>query len=285
MAELGTRRLGRTGMRPKALGLGCAHLKSDREAVEAIRRAIELGMDYLDTSPAYGESERRVGLALGDGWRERVYLETKVGTHPQRRQDFSAEATRWSVQNSLKILKTDYLDAVLIHDPHDIEDPLAPGRALEELLRMKDEGIVRHLGLGIRNQEFHKRAIETGQVEIVLSHTDCTLLNQSLVKTTIPLARQFDVGIILASALAGGSLAGPEPKHNARAHAMWDWCQQRGVNLRDLALQFCLALPIDGIVMPGPSNKEEVEEVYASATNEVLPEVWHDFKTEFGVGV
>ncbi|MCZ6632588.1 MAG: aldo/keto reductase, partial [bacterium] len=87
MAELETRRLGRTEMKPKALGLGCAFLGSpqrvtDEEAVEAVRHAIDLGINFVDTSAAYGggHSERRVGLALEDGYREKVYLQTKAGT-------------------------------------------------------------------------------------------------------------------------------------------------------------------------------------------------------------
>jgi aryl-alcohol dehydrogenase-like predicted oxidoreductase len=289
MAELAIRRLGRTEMRPKALGLGCAYFGgdtgSDSDTIEGVRRAIELGVDYLDTSPLYGESERRVGLALEGGWREKIYLQTKIGTHPQRQYDYSADATRWSVQNSLKLLKTEYFDAVLIHDPPDIEDPLTPGRALDELLRMKEEGIIRHIGLGVRQHEFHKRAIETGQIEIVLTYLDYTLLDQSVAQTTLPLARKHDVGIILASIQASGRLAGPEPTDDPQAHAMWAWCRKRSMNIRDLAIQFCLAAPIDGVVMPGPKNRREVEEVYESATREVPPEVWRDFKAEFGVGV
>jgi aryl-alcohol dehydrogenase-like predicted oxidoreductase len=68
MNQFEIRRLGRTEMRAAAIGLGGAslgsHHRSDEEAIAAVRRAIELGMNYIDTSPLYGESERRVGLAL-----------------------------------------------------------------------------------------------------------------------------------------------------------------------------------------------------------------------------
>ncbi|MBM3276723.1 MAG: aldo/keto reductase [Candidatus Handelsmanbacteria bacterium] len=291
MAELQRRRLGKTGMTPRALGLGCAFFGSanvsDAEAVEGIRRAIELGLDYLDTSPLYSESERRVGLALEGGWRERIYLQTKTGTHPEKRHDFSAATTRWSVENSLRLLKTDYLDAVLIHDPPDIEIPLAPGAALDELLKMKDEGLIGHLGVGVRQHQFHRRAIETGQIEIVLSYLDYTLLDQSVAATTLPLARDKGVGIILASALGMGRLAGPEPDRQAEpiAHAMWVWCRQRGVDIRHLALQYVLAAPIEGIAMSGPCSRQQVEEVYQAATAEVPAEVWREFRAEFGVGL
>lgn len=286
MAALEIRRMGRTEMRPKALGLGAAWLchGPERDAIEAIHRALELGINYIDTYP--GHEEHRWGQALEGSRREEIYLQAKVGTHPERRKDFSATATRWSVENSLKLLKTDYLDTVLIHDPIDIENPLAPGRALDELLKVKEEGLVRHLGLGERSHEFHRRAIATGHIDIILTFLDYTLLDQSIVRTTLPLAREHDVGIILASVLGMGRLAGPEPdlKAEPRAHAMWQWCRDRGVNIRHLAMQFCLAAPIDGIVMAGPANRQQVEEAYEAATTEVPPEVWRDFKAEFGVG-
>jgi len=288
MPELPLRRMGKTEIRTRALGLGCASMggghHTDGEAIEAVRRAIELGIDYIDTSPHYGESERRVGLALEGGYRERIYLQTKTGTHPSRRHDYTAEGTRWCVENSLKLLKTDYFDAVLIHDPRDIEDPLAPGHALDELLKMKEEGIVRHVGLGCRPHAFHQRAIETGQIEISLTFLDYTLADQSAAKTVLPTAKKWDVGLILASVLGlDGSLAGREPKPNTRAHDMWTWCREHGVEIGHLAIQFAMAAPIDGIVMPGPGSKEHVEEVYRYATTEVDPEVWAAFKAAFGV--
>ena len=99
MPPLETRRLGRTGMTPKALGLGCAFFGqkdrvTDRDAIEGVRRALDLGLDYIDTSPLYGESERRVDLALEGVPRDAFYLQTKTGAHPQHRHDYSASATR-----------------------------------------------------------------------------------------------------------------------------------------------------------------------------------------------
>jgi aryl-alcohol dehydrogenase-like predicted oxidoreductase len=289
MPELKRRRLGSTGMYPRALGLGCAHFgrdyHSDRDAIDGVRRAIELGLDYIDTSPAYGESERRVGLALEGVCRKEIYLQTKTGTHPSRRFDYSAEATRWSVANSLRLLRTDYLDAVLIHDPPDIEIPLATGNALDELLKMKQEGIVRHVGLGCRRHDFHLRAMATGRIELTLPYRDYTLLDQSLADAVFPLARTRDVGILLGSVLGMGDLSGREPKEDPRAHAMWQWCRGRGWNVRDLALQFCLALPMDGIILAGPGTMKHVEETYASATVDIPSQVWRDFRAEFGVGI
>ena len=297
MAELEWRRLGRTEMKVRSIGLGCAFFggnqSSDEDTYEGVRRAIGLGLNFVDTSPLYGQSERRVGLALEGGYREKVYLQTKTGTHPDRRYDYSADATRWSVENSLNLLKTDRFDSVLIHDPQDIEDPLKPGACLDELLKMKDEGLLGYIGIGVRDHGFHKRAIETGHIDIVLTFLDYTLLSQTATQTTLPLAKERDVGIILASAQGMGSLAGPEPDDDRErrrypgkepvAHRMWTWCQEHDVNIRALALHFCLAADIDGMVMAGPANRQQVEEVIEAALDPPSEAVWEAFEAEFGI--
>ena len=292
MAALETRRMGRTEMRPKSLALGAAWLAQGTEAetIEAIHRAIELGIDFVDTYPRHAEG--RWGKALAGGLREKVYLQAKVSP-PGPDKDYSGETTRRSVENSLKQLRTDYLDSVLIHDPITIEDPLGPGRALDELLKMKEEGLVRHIGLGVRQHEFHRVAIETGHIEIVLTFLDYNLLDQSVAQTTLPLAREHDVGIILASPLGMGSLTGAEPNvederrrnpdAEPKAYLMWKWCQERGVNIRHLAMQFCLAAPIDGVVMFGPADTSQVEDGYAAATADIPEDIWEAFEAEFGI--
>jgi len=250
-----------------------------------------------------------VGLALTGNWREKVYLQTKVGSHPRFLRDFSKEATTWSLENSFKLLRTDYVDSVLIHGPrYDIEAPLQ--ECLDVLVDWKSKKRLGHIGIGVRQPEFHRRAIETGEMDIVLSFLDYTLLSQSIAKTTIPLALEKDVGIILGSPLTGSLLAGPEPKIDVEkglpsdlppsligskldpavlpvAHQMWKWCDDRDLNIRDLAIQFALQAPVEGngIVLTGPSNLKEFDEVYKSATNEVPKNVWQDFKHAFGISI
>lgn len=314
MPDLEVRRLGRSEMKPKALGLGGGHLgwpeQSDENAIATVRRAIERGINFVDTSPDYGFSEQRIGMALADGWRDKVYLQTKVGSHPKYLRDWSKEATRWSLENSFKLLQTDYVDSVLIHGPRfDIEEPL--GECLEVMVDWKERGRIGAVGVGVRQPEFHKRAIEVG-VDIVLSFLNYTLLDQSLADETIPFAIEHDVGILIGSPLGNSLLAGPEPIqkeegiHDAdgkvipaavgsyldpavfpRAHAMWQWCQDRGLNIRDLAIQFAMNAPVkgNGIVLTGSANPTEFDEVYAAATTPVPGDVWQEFEAEFGVRV
>ena len=314
MPDLETRRLGRTQMRPKALGLGGGHLagpeQADEVAIALVRGAIERGINFVDTSPDYGLSEQRIGMALADGWRDKVYLQTKVGSHPRFLRDWSKKATNWSLENSFKQLQTDYVDSVLIHGPrHDIEAPL--GQCLETMLDWKAKGRIGAVGVGVRQPEFHKRAIEAG-VDIVLSFLNYTLLDQTLAEETIPLALEHDVGILIGSPLGNSLLAGPEPIQKEvgihdedgkvipaavgsyldpaafpPAHGMWQWCKDRGLNIRDLAMQFAMHAPVqgNGIVLTGAANPTEFDEVYAAATTPVAEDVWSAFEAEFGVRV
>ena len=287
MSNLPRRKMGRTGMQPRALGMGAAFVGASGEAetIATIERALDLGIDYFDSYA--GRHEDRWGKALAGVDRSSYYMQTKVGPHPARPKDFSAEATRWSVEQSLQSLRVDYLDAVLVHDPPDIADPLAPGRAFDELQKMKEEGLVRHLGLGVRAHDFHRAAIKAGHAEIVLTFLDYTLLDQSVARTTMPLAKKHGTGLILASVFGMGRLTGVEPNRGVepRAHAMWEWCQKQDVDIKHLAMQFCLNAPIDGIVMSGPADRDQLQDAYDAATQKVPVEVWAEFEERFGVGI
>ncbi len=132
MSELPRRRMGRTQMRPRALGMGAAFAihAPEAETIATVERALELGIDFFDTYPS--GQEERWGKALAGVERSNYYLQAKIGPHPDRYKDFSGEAARWSVENSLRLLRVDYLDSVLVHDPMEIEDPLGPGRACRD---------------------------------------------------------------------------------------------------------------------------------------------------------
>lgn len=287
MTELPRRNMGRTGMKPRALGMGAAFVShvDEAETIATVERALELGIDYFDTYA--GRNEDRWGRALAGVERSSYYLQAKVGPHPERPKDFSAAATRWSVEQSLAALRVDYLDAVLVHDPPDIADPLGPGRAFDELQKMKQEGLVRHIGLGVREHEFHKAAIEAGHAEIVLTFLDYTLLDQSVAATTLPLAKKHGTGLILASVFGMGRLTGVEPDRvrDPLAYDMWLWCQKQDVDIKHLAMQYCLDVPIDGIVMSGPADRQQLQEAYDAATQTVPDEIWEEFEAEFGVGI
>jgi len=306
MPDLQERRLGRTEMRPQAVGMGGAWWGSgpESETINAIERAVELGINFFDTYP--GEHEGRWGKALSGGKREKVYLQGKVSSavSNERTSDHSAAKTRSSLEASLVALRTDYLDSVLIHGydqpeqlegPEAILDPLAPGNALDELIKMRDEGLLRHIGIGARNAEVINRATATGEIEIVLTYLEYSLLTQAAERDFFPQCRARDVGVLLASPHGMGLLTGEEPDsgeeqrkvpgEKPRAHAMWQWCRDRDVNIRHLAIQFCMAAPVDGIVLPGPATQRQLEEAYEAGTADIPEAIWADFKVEFGVGI
>ena len=179
------------------------------------------------------------------------------------------------------------------------------------MLDWKAKGRIGAVGVGVRQLEFHKRAIEAG-VDIVLSFLNYTLLDQTLAEETIPFAIEHDVGILIGSPLGNSLLAGPEPIQKEEgirdedgkviqaavgsyldpaafppAHAMWQWCKDRGLNIRDLAMQFAMHAPVrgNGIVLTGAANPTQFDEVYAAATTPVAEDVWSEFEAEFGVRV
>jgi D-threo-aldose 1-dehydrogenase len=149
-------------------------------------------------------------------------------------------------------------------------------------------------------------------VDIVLSFLNYTLLDQTLADEVIPFAIENDVEVIIGSPLGDSLVAGPEPIQKKeglhdedgrvipaavgsymdpavfpRAHAMWQWCQDRDLNIRNLAMQFAMNAPLNGngIVLTGAANPTELDEVYTSATTPVPEDVWQEFESEFGVRV
>src|SRR5437868_1141440 len=114
------RTLGRTGLRVSELGLGGLFVSrvggSREEAGRAVRRALELGINFVDTAPSYHDSEEVLGLAL-EGASQPYFISTKLGGRPQPFDPKDATALRGSVEESLRLLKRDRVDLLLIHEP------------------------------------------------------------------------------------------------------------------------------------------------------------------------
>ena len=286
------RRLGRTGMDVTVVGCGGVAIGSfhpdesvaEDAAVGTIRRALEIGVNYLDTSPLYKDSERRFGLALRalGGLPGGTYISTKTGTHPDRRGDYSAEATRWSVENSLRLLGLGSVDLVLVHDPPSMEPVLAPGGALDELEKMRAEGKLRAIGLGCRPHEHHRAAIASRRFDAILTFADYNLVRQTA-SSLIDEAHAAGLGVIVAQAVLAGSLAGPDPLTNphtahrpdaAAAHGWWAWAREREVPIQALAVQWVLRNAKVGTVLIGPKTPAEVEENVRMATMALPDGIW-----------
>lgn len=289
------RQLGRAGFAIRPFGLGTASLGSERTddagAIATVRRALELGIDFIDTSASYGmgESERRLGLALTPEDRARVRLQTKAGsgTWPK---DYSADGIRRSVEASLKRLRTDYLDVCLIHDPDDFEPVLAPGGGIDALLRLKEEKVIGATGLGVRSHDFHRRAIADGRFDVILTYLDYTLLSQTAAPL-IDTAAASGLGVVIGAPLATGLLAGgdaplcrygsaarPEDPDVQAALRVRRWAADRGISVPALALQWILRNPRVGAVIAGAVSPQEIEESVRAVTTPLPATVWSDWE-------
>jgi len=302
MTRLPSRLLGRTGLRVSALGVGTGALGADpgvtsesaRDdlAIETLRCAIASGITYIDTSPSYrnGDSDRRVGLALREGWRDKVVLATKVGTHPDHPRDYSARAVTWTVEQSLEVLGADVLDVVLIHDPEDMDPLMIPGGALDALEALKTKGRIRAIGLGVQNHRHLRAAVASTRFEVIQSPYDHNLIRTTAVPL-LDLAAARGVGFINASPFQQGLLAGINPDEIvriraatnmwgagagdvARAHRLWAWAAERGTSLRALALQFCLREPRIVTTLTGPRTPVEVLEDVEAAFEPIPDADW-----------
>lgn len=314
--SLAKRRLGRTGFMVTTIGLGGAWLGrvadgwSEERAVAAVVRALELGINLIDTSAGYGPSEGFIGAGLAEwyrrgGKREDVILCTKTGTR-SRPKDYSREGTLRSVEESLHLLRTDYLDILLVHDPDNLEEVLAPGAAWDTLQELKRQGVIRAMGLGARPHAFHRRLMETGEMDVALTFADYNLLSQTAIQGVLEPAAAHDVGVMNAMVSLYGLVGGrdplevakerfgwsddPEAKPHPRiaaylpiAQAMWRWANEHQVSLLALALQYSLRDPRVATILMGASHAQRIEEDVAALQTPIAPEIWAEFLHAFNL--
>ncbi|RRJ82342.1 aldo/keto reductase [Aestuariirhabdus litorea] len=178
-------------------------IPDDRQALELINLAADLGINLIDTAPAYGTSEERLGTLLS-GQRSRWVICTKVGEEFEQgvsRFDFSPEHTRFSIERSLKRLNTDYLDLVLVHSDGNDQAIVDQHGTLEVLADLKRQGLIRATGIS-------SKTVAGGIA--ALAHCDCAMVTYNLVEPqegeVIDFAHQHHKGILIKKALASGHL-------------------------------------------------------------------------------
>jgi aryl-alcohol dehydrogenase-like predicted oxidoreductase len=289
------RRLGSTAITATTVGLGGAGLGGifgpvgDADGVSAVEKALELGINYLDTSPKYGEAERRMGMALRGIARDSFYISSKVGTHPSYPGDYSAETALWTVSNSLEVLGVDYLDVCHIHEPgpEQLDAALAPGGALEALVSLREQGVIRAIGIGVQDHELHRRAVETQQLDICMMVNDYTLIRQN-VDDMVDLVHDNGIGLINGAALALGLLSGRDPDslgtpvwkppadEVSAAKRVRAWCEKRNVPILTLALQFGLRQRSFDCTLLGASTATEVTGCWNALQVEIPTSVWEE---------
>ncbi|HLS97087.1 MAG TPA: aldo/keto reductase [Porticoccaceae bacterium] len=217
--QLPRRPLGQTGMAVSVLGLGTVKLgrdqgvkypasftiPDDREARNLLAQARDLGINLLDTAPAYGTSEARLGVLLADQ-RNDWLICTKVGEEfidGASRFDFSPAHTRRSVERSLRRLATDHLDIVLVHSDGNDEHIIRDLGTLETLADLKREGKLRAFGMSTKTLAGGLLAAEV---------CDCVMVTWNLAhREEVPVIDRCQAlgrGVLIKKALASGHLAG-----------------------------------------------------------------------------
>jgi predicted aldo/keto reductase-like oxidoreductase len=226
------RRLGKTGLYVTEVGFGGIPIQriSEEEAISVVKRCYELGINYYDTARGYTTSEDRIGKAL-EGVRENVYIATK--SHAK-----TAKELRQNLETSLRNLKTDYLDLYQLHNVgvETYKTLQAPGGALEELLKIKEEGLARHIGATSHSPTFLTNIVSEGSpFETIMVGYNYIALEPS--RELLPLCKKMDIGTVIMKPFGGGAFT------NART-----------------ALKFVLANENADCTIPGMQSVTEVEE-------------------------
>jgi aryl-alcohol dehydrogenase-like predicted oxidoreductase len=294
------RPLGRTGVSVSPFALGAMMFSSfggnDQPAVDRmLGRALDAGINLVDTADVYGDSEEMVGKAL-KGRRDEVVLASKfalpMGEDPLRR----GGSRRWittAVEDSLRRLQTDHLDLYQMHrpDPHtDIEETLS---ALTDLVH---SGKVRMIGSSDRPASemveaqwaSERRGLERFRVE----QPHYSILDRTIEREVLPVAERYGLGTIIWSPLASGMLTGrvrrgqdSDLRRTARFAALRDErridaveqlvpvAEEAGLSLTHLALAFVTAHPGVTSALIGPRTMEQLDDLLAAADVELSDEL------------
>lgn len=209
-----TRELGQTGIQVSPLGLGTVKfgrdqqvkypwsfkIPDDQQVIELLALSRDLGINLLDTAPAYGNSEERLGQLLSG--RQDWVIVSKVGEafeNGESRFDFSAQTTRTTIENTLKKLKTDYLDVVLVHSDGDDQRIIEQEDVIETLQKLKQEGLIRAIGMSTKTTEGGLWTVEHTDVVMatrnVNDHTDDSVLDRAL---------ELNKGVVIKKGLQSG---------------------------------------------------------------------------------
>ena len=306
------RRLGRTGLQVTELGLGGVFVRTAAtvpgEGVRVVQRALELGVNYLDTSPLYGDSQQVLGEALQDVTAPYL-LGTKCGrweweTGPYR----SLDAFKRQFEQTLRDLRRDEVDILYIHEadwaPYwtDMSIPRTTqfleadaeydfdGAPVAVFLRwVKDQRRARFLGISGNNAHLLAKVLREMEtpIDVVLTAFQYSLLWRNAPHELFPLAAELDVGVVLGAPLQQGRLAQAYPEWvrnppdwmdedlRARYERLYAIHAETGLSLAELAIRFLLRDRRFASVIPGAASIEQIEENVRCATAGPLPDELH----------
>jgi aryl-alcohol dehydrogenase-like predicted oxidoreductase len=247
--------LGNTDLTVSQLAFGTGPLGElfgpldESAAVTVVQEALDLGINFIDTSPYYGSAEERLGKALA-GRRSDVVLGTKAGRYALSDFDFSPARIRRSLEESLQLLRTDYVDIFQLHDIEFV--PLSPifEDSYAELVTLREEGKCRYIGVTGYPPATMLKAMQEMDLDVLLTYSHATLLDDTLERELAPVASERGVGLINAAAVAlglltpGGSsieIAHPaSPPVREAAARMVAHAASRGADIAFLANQYAI---------------------------------------------
>lgn len=306
------RPLGRSQVRVTEQSLGGAAIGNlfaevdDQTARATIDAAWDGGIRTFDTAPHYGLglSERRLGDALRHRPRHEYVISTKVGRllkparPPYGRDtegfavpaaqvrvlDYSADGVRRSLEASLRRLGLDRVDIALIHDP-DNHGEQALREAYPALERLRAEGAVRAIGVGMNQAAMLTRFVTETDIDVVLIAGRLTLLDLSAAETLLPAALERGVAVIAGGVFNSGLLAAPEAGARfdyqsapapliARAREIEAVCARFGVPLRAAAARFPLRHPAVASVLIGARSAAEITDAIRLRDLEIPAALW-----------
>ena len=270
--------MGRTGWQISEVSLGGAYLmgtdpeRAQESTNEVLRHALKLGINYIDTAPLYGKSEELLGGAL-EGVAEHFYVATKVGYDPPN-FDYRGDSVLWSIERSLQRLRIPKLSIAQIHEVNMAgwDRITEPGGTLDGLKEAKKRGLCERIGITGRAILLLAKLADTGEFDTVLVYHDYHPCSQKAAKAVIPSAAAHNMGIVVATPLAG-LLFADEPRRSEAVAAIEDEAERERVQrvlgrLQDLpgthaqnAFQYILADSRVTTVSSGAANIPELEDV------------------------
>lgn len=286
------RTFGRTGWQVSEIGLGGSWFYGRPEmgllpvshGVGVVERALELGVNYFDTAPLYGQgrSEEILGAAL-KGVTEPHYLATKVGYFPEP-FDYSRDCVWRGIDASLKRLGRDHVHLIQIHEAEKAgwDGIFGDGCTLQALVDIRDQGICDHIGLTGSDLSLMSRALkETDAFVSVLTFLKYDLLCQDAKEELIPTAEDEDVAVIAASPLHGGLLGSMrdhwvekgrfEDLHD-RLERLEDLLADEGEPIERVGLRYLLSDPRVTMILSGVANIKELDVSCSISDGRLLPD-------------
>jgi len=251
------RRLGRTNLQVSVIGFGGIPIvqASVPKAVEMIKHAHDLGINYFDTARVYGNCEEKLGKAL-EGIRDEVIIATK--THQRTRED----AARAGIKQSLQKLRTDRIDVMQLHgidDEKTLEQATATEGSLAAVKEAQRLGKIRYIGISGHRPLILMKAIRTGEFDLIL--VPFNIINREATEELLPLAKELDIGVVVMKPFGGANLGFTAREIWAtRVPEKHEFNQilGEGQAKTERALRYILAHDIHTIV-PGFSTIDEVE--------------------------